>query len=152
MNIERNKITDEKLKEFKKIFDSFDINADFTISTSELGEALKLLGSKPTETELKAIIDEFDQDQSGHINFSEFTNIVTSQLNSSNSDEDLKEALKIIDRDQDGYISCADLILLMTSIGDKITLEEAKEIINEIDPKGDGFIKCTDLLRNKSDK
>lgn len=147
MNSEDNKLTDEKIDECKKIFGEFDRNNDGTISILELGEALRLIGCKPKDSELNQIIKEFDEDNSGFIEFQEFLHIVSINISESNTEEELLEALKILDRDQDGMIACSDLMLLMTTVGERLSEEEAEEIIKEIDPKGEGFIKYADLMR-----
>lgn len=150
MTTEDIKLTEEKIDECRKIFEEFDKDRDGTISVLELAEALKIIGCKANEIELNQILKEFDKDGSGHLEFPEFLQIVTININESNTEEELFEAFKIIDRDQDGLIACSDLIMLMTSVGDKLSMAEAEAIMKEFDPKGEGVIRYVDLMRNKS--
>ncbi|XP_062150743.1 polcalcin Aln g 4 [Alnus glutinosa] len=59
--------------EHERIFKCFDANGDGKISASELGDALKTLGSV-TPDEVKHMMAEIDTDGDGFISFQEFTN------------------------------------------------------------------------------
>ncbi|KAL7255877.1 hypothetical protein ACSBR1_009922 [Camellia fascicularis] len=58
--------------ERERIFKRFDANGDGKISSSELGDALKGLGSVTTD-EIKRMMVEIDTDGDGYISFEEFT-------------------------------------------------------------------------------
>lgn len=152
MDYEKIKLSEEKLEEVERIFYEFDKNKDGTICVSELGEAMKLLGCRIKENEINELIKEFDKDASGVLEFQEFCQIVSAQVNDSSSDEFLAEALRAIDTNGDGIIPCSDLISLLTVVGPRLTIEEVEEILKEIDPNNEGFIKYEDLLKNKSGK
>ncbi|KAF5778763.1 putative EF-hand domain pair protein CML [Helianthus annuus] len=64
---------DEDKEERDRIFGKFDANGDGKISSSELGEALKTLGSVTPE-EVQTMMDELDTDGDGFISYEEFTN------------------------------------------------------------------------------
>ncbi|KAK7276262.1 hypothetical protein RIF29_17400 [Crotalaria pallida] len=55
----------------ERIFNRFDANGDGQISSSELGDALKALGSV-TADEVKKMMDEIDTDGDGFISKAEF--------------------------------------------------------------------------------
>jgi len=56
----------------ERIFKRFDANGDGKISSAELGEALKTLGSV-TGDEVKRMMEEIDTDGDGFISYDEFT-------------------------------------------------------------------------------
>ncbi|KAL9682132.1 hypothetical protein QQ045_013925 [Rhodiola kirilowii] len=62
---------DEKA-ELERIFKRFDANGDGKISSSELGDALKTLGSVKAE-EVTRMMTEIDTDGDGFISYDEFT-------------------------------------------------------------------------------
>lgn len=152
MDNDKIKLTEEKLEEVERIFNEFDKNKDGTICITELEEALRLLGCRIKENEVYEIVKEFDRDGSGVLEFMEFCEIVSAQMNDSSSDEFLAEALRTIDTNEDGIIPCSDLVSLLTAVGARLSMEEVEEILKEIDPKNEGFIRYSDLLKNKAGK
>ncbi|KAK9052507.1 hypothetical protein SSX86_029136 [Deinandra increscens subsp. villosa] len=63
---------DEDKAEKDRIFGKFDTNGDGKISSDELGEALKTLGSVTPE-EVQTMMDELDTDGDKFISYEEFT-------------------------------------------------------------------------------
>lgn len=62
----------QEVAEHERIFKRFDANGDGKISSSELGETLKTLGSVTLE-EIQRMMAEIDTDGDGFISFEEFT-------------------------------------------------------------------------------
>lgn len=67
----------------------------------ELGTVFRRLGERPSDKELKAMVDEVDEDKNGTIEFEEFLNMMAMRV--SNSDKILK-VFKVFDKNDDGYI------------------------------------------------
>ncbi|CAH1413453.1 unnamed protein product [Lactuca virosa] len=65
-------MADDDKAECERIFGKFDANGDGKISSAELGESLKTLGSVSAE-EVKTMMDELDTDGDGFISKEEFT-------------------------------------------------------------------------------
>ena len=57
-----------------------------------------------------------------------------------NPDEELREAFRVFDKDGDGFISAAELRIVMTSLGEKLTDKEVEDMLNEADANNDGKI------------
>ncbi len=55
-------MTDQKSVDYKKAFDLLDKDGNGTISTSELGEAMRSTGLDPSDDELKEMIKRADAD------------------------------------------------------------------------------------------
>ncbi|XP_021737123.1 polcalcin Che a 3 [Chenopodium quinoa] len=64
--------TPQDISDRERIFKRFDTNGDGKISSSELGDALKTLGSV-TADEVRRMMAEIDTDGDGFISFDEFT-------------------------------------------------------------------------------
>ncbi|KAF8045263.1 hypothetical protein N665_5317s0004 [Sinapis alba] len=62
--------------EHDRIFKKFDANGDGKISASELGDALKNLGSV-THDDIKRMMAEIDTDGDGYISYQEFSDFAT---------------------------------------------------------------------------
>ncbi|KAL1308184.1 hypothetical protein HN51_050123 [Arachis hypogaea] len=62
----------EDIADRERIFKHFDANGDGQISSSELGEALKSLGSVTPE-EIQTMMEELDTNNDGFISYEEFT-------------------------------------------------------------------------------
>ncbi|KAI3824188.1 hypothetical protein L1987_05638 [Smallanthus sonchifolius] len=65
-------MADEDKAECDRIFGAFDANKDGKISSAELGESLRKLGSVSAE-EIQTMMDELDTDGDGFISYEEFT-------------------------------------------------------------------------------
>lgn len=63
---------DAEAAELDRIFKKFDANGDGKISSTELGDALKALGSVSVD-EVKRMMIEIDTDGDGYISYQEFT-------------------------------------------------------------------------------
>ena len=66
----------------------------------ELGTVFRRLGERPSDKELKDMVDEVDEDKNGTIEFEEFLNMMAMRL--SNSEKILK-VFKVFDKNDDGY-------------------------------------------------
>ena len=65
-------LTESEIKNMKKEFLSFDADGDGTISAEELAGVLKSFGDEVSEEEVRKVINHFDIDQNGTIEFHEF--------------------------------------------------------------------------------
>ena len=67
------------------------------------------MAQNPTETELRDMINEVDEDGNGTIEFDEFLVMMAKKVKDNETSDDIKEAFKVFDRDGDGYISAEEL-------------------------------------------
>lgn len=70
----------QKLKEIQKlekVFNYFDIDGNGRIDCHELKTALKKMGQRNTDQEVRDMIKEYDRDGSGEIDFEEFCNMMS---------------------------------------------------------------------------
>ncbi|CAG8760325.1 13486_t:CDS:2 [Cetraspora pellucida] len=140
-------LTEEQIADFKEAFGLFDKDGDGSITLKELGDVMKSLGHNPTETELRDMINEVDLDNNGTIDFNEFLNMMARKVKDSDIEEEIKEAFKVFDKDGNGLISAAELKVVMSSIGEKLSDEEIDEMIHEADVDGDGQINYEEFVK-----
>lgn len=80
--------------EFKEAFMLFDKDEDGTISVTELAVVMRSLGQRPSETELRDMVNEWDQNGNGTIEFNEFLQMMSKKMQFSDGEDELKEAFK----------------------------------------------------------
>ena len=65
-------LTPEQLSEMREAFDLFDRDGDETINTQEFKSLFKCFGLNLKEEQISEIVNKYDKDGSGEIEFSEF--------------------------------------------------------------------------------
>ncbi|KFZ63495.1 Calmodulin, striated muscle, partial [Antrostomus carolinensis] len=110
------RLSEEKIAEFKEAFSLFDRDGDGCITTKELGTVMRSLGQNPTEAELQDMVGEVDADGSGTIDFPEFLSLMARKMRDTDSEEEIREAFRVFDKDGNGYISAAELRHVMTNL------------------------------------
>ncbi|KAK6054857.1 EF hand [Cooperia oncophora] len=148
-------INEEELIEYERSFPAFRqgsvIDDDFqdgngSISSKELGVAMRSLGQNPTEQELLDMVNEVDIDGSGTIDFPEFCQMMK-RMNKENDSEMIREAFRVFDRDGNGYITAEEFRYFMTHMGEQFSDQEVDEIIAEVDIDGDGQIDYEEFVK-----
>ncbi|NWS31296.1 CALMS protein, partial [Phainopepla nitens] len=146
------RLSEEKIAEFKEAFSLFDRDGDGCITTKELGTVMRSLGQNPTEAELQDMVGEVDADGSGTIDFAEFLSLMARKMRDTDSEEEIREAFRVFDKDGNGYISAAELRHVMTNLGEKLTDEEVDEMIKEADCNNDGQVNYEEFVRMMTEK
>lgn len=122
-------LTKEQVDEYKKVFDLLDKDKNGTISTSELGDAMRFAGLEISEDLLKEFIESVDTDNSGTLSFAEFQTLIIREVQRIDIKE-LREIFRSFDTDNDG----------------SITVEEAQIGLKKQGVKADTIEKCIKQL------
>ncbi|CAH2238165.1 jg22093 [Pararge aegeria aegeria] len=85
------------ISEFKEAFMLFDKDEDGTITMAELGVVMRSLGQRPSETELRDMVKEVDQDGNGTIEFNEFLQMMSKKMRGADGEDELREAFRVCD-------------------------------------------------------
>ncbi|KAI3384604.1 hypothetical protein SNEBB_000085 [Seison nebaliae] len=133
-------LTDEDIAEFQDIFDIFDKDGDGSITNDELGTVMKQLGQEATEEELKQLIGEFDEDDSGELDFQEFCLLMIKKRKTTDIEKEMIRAFHIIDINKDGFVTPDELKMILTNLGENVTEEDVDEMFREADLDADGRI------------
>ncbi|XP_072034244.1 neo-calmodulin-like [Amphiura filiformis] len=133
--------------ELKEAFEMFDKNGDNCISSKELGIVLRTLGQNPTEDELQNMVDEVDIDGNGTIEFNEFITLMSKKMQKIDIQKEIKGAFEIFDKEGKGVISAEELRHIMTTMGERLSVDEVEEMIDEADVNGDGMIDYSEFVR-----
>jgi len=115
----------------------------------EFGIVIRALGQNPTESEIRAMVNELSSNHSSElISFSEFLSMASRYIKSpTDTEEELREAFRVFDRDGSGFISAAELRHIMTHLGEKLSEEEVNEMMKEADPDGDGQVNYEEFIK-----
>eukprot|EP00090_Calanus_glacialis_P000467 TRINITY_DN10279_c0_g1_i1.p1 TRINITY_DN10279_c0_g1~~TRINITY_DN10279_c0_g1_i1.p1 ORF type:complete len:189 (+),score=76.57 TRINITY_DN10279_c0_g1_i1:51-569(+) len=139
-------LSPEKLQEYKDIFSFFDRDGGGSIGAEEFGQVMKTFGWSPQEEELKEMVNVIDQDGDGDISFNEFVWLMTREFKDSDIEDEIREAFKVFDKEGNGFISTPELMEVMQTIGDILSLEETEEMIAEADIDGDGNVNYEEFV------
>jgi len=143
-------LTKKQIDEYKEAFLVFDKDGDGHITPNEMEAALKAMGATPTQAEVRDIINEFDLDGNGRIDFNEFLVMMAMQHD---TEDDYLAAFQAMDRDNDGMITIAEMNKLLDGIGLSLTVDERKAIFGTFDRNGDGevsFEEFSALMKKSS--
>ena len=153
-------LADDEIKCLKNCFDLFDSKKQTFLSADDLDEILRAMGFRPSAEELKAILEEIDEDGSGEIEFAEFCQLCAKFLVEDPDIETLKRELKaafrsflsldihiistaaifcrIYDKNGEGFITMDTLRGLISELLQPLSQEELDGIIDELDEDGSG--------------
>jgi len=136
------KVSEEKLAQFRKIFDTFDKGGEGSIETTKLGHALRSCGQVPTESWVLEHIAIVDPDKTGKITWEGFRTVLNLMLEATKSEPEdhLLEAFRRFDPGVTGQIGCAQMREVLTTMGDVMNEKEIEEFLLEADPLFQGVI------------
>ncbi|XP_073047242.1 calmodulin-like protein 3 [Primulina eburnea] len=138
--------------ELRSVFGTFDKNEDGYITKQELRESLKNIGISAEEKDVDDMVDNFDSNGDGLIEFDEFCELfesISGRKEGCLKDESLQEAFDVFDGNKDGLITVEELGLVLSSLGlsQGKNLEDCKEMIRKVDLDGDGMVDFDEFKR-----
>jgi calmodulin len=147
-------IDEERKGQLREAFDMFDIDKKGTISVDEIYRVMKNFGNEMTKAEIKEMIADLDQDNSGELDFEEFVTFIkrTETTEDVDEDEEVIKAFKTFDRDNNGYLSLDEFRHILTNLGDRFSDAEVDEIFKEADIDGDHkleYVEFVNYWKNK---
>lgn len=131
--------------ELKKVFKRFDANGDGKISSSELADVMRALGSPPTADELRRMMTEMDTDRDGFVDLKEFMD-----FHCGDEGKEIRDAFEIYDQNKDGKISARELHRVLKSLGDGCSIEDCSRMIRSVDSDGDGSVDFEEFKKMMS--
>uniref|UniRef100_A0A1I8JM40 Calcineurin subunit B type 1 n=2 Tax=Macrostomum lignano TaxID=282301 RepID=A0A1I8JM40_9PLAT len=131
----------EELKRLGKRFKKLDIDGSGSLSVDEF-MSLPELQQNPL---VQRVIDIFDTDQNGEVDFKEFIDGVSQFSVKGDKEAKLRFAFKIYDIDKDGFISNGELFqVLKMMVGNNLKDTQLQQIVDKTiifaDKDGDGRI------------
>ncbi|XP_055339960.1 calmodulin-beta-like [Paramacrobiotus metropolitanus] len=139
-------LTEDQIHEFHEAFTLFDKDGDGMITSAELGIVIRALGQRPTESQLREMVREVDDNGNGTIEFNEFLRMMSRKMKETDPDQELREAFRVFDRNNDGFISVGELRHVMINLGEKLSDDEYEEMIREADLDKDGLVNFQEFV------
>ncbi|KAK3088921.1 hypothetical protein FSP39_025506, partial [Pinctada imbricata] len=130
--------------EIKELFRTFDKDNDRSISTKELGKAMRFLGLNADQENVKKAMKCLDANGNGRIEYKEFLLFMKKEFERDPQCQDeenhIRAAFRMFDRDGNGYIDRKELKYALTNLGEKMSEKEIKDMMRQADVNGDGKI------------
>ena len=105
------------------------------------------LGQNPTDADIAKILRDFDEDNSGDINFDEFMKFLSKKMKNHDPAMEVLQACRVFDMNGDGFISPEELKQVMADIGENLSDAEIAEMIRVGDLDGDGRINYAEFAK-----
>ena len=151
-NSEITSLSEETKADYMDAFNMFDTNHDGTINSQKIGELMRKLGKKPTESQLNQIIGNIAKNGSKQIGFDDFVELMEQKNKENDPEIEIINMFQIFNKENNGLISNEELFHIIRTFGETLTDEEIREIITEADVDGDGYINYEEFVRMMTTK
>jgi len=145
-NLPSQKISPDQVDHYRRAFDEFDLDGDGKISTQELHLAFRRVGLNPTEGEVQDIINQYDMDGNGDIEWEEFVHVLASKLDPEDENY-FKETFRVFSKNDEGCIPAEEMKFVLSQVCSVqiFDVQEAEEMLNVVDRNGDGVISYSEF-------
>ncbi len=139
----------ERTKEFKEMFELFDVDKDGKLTRKELNCILKSLGQNIIEANSE---DEDEELNSIFYSFNDFSSLMNNRSTEYDVENELFSVFLKFDTEKTGFISRIEFTKIMEIIGSRFSEEENKELLIDLDPENTGKIKLSTLMSKMGPK
>jgi calmodulin len=140
-------LSEEKRRELREAFDLFvSDQADASIPAANLGLIARSLNLSPTEAEIAAATARYGGPDA-RVTFEQFVDCFQGWAGTRLGYQEVVEAFQVFDRENTGYIHVEELKKLLTSMGEKLSVEEAEELLGDAHVDGRGMINYRDFAQ-----
>ena len=142
---------DELEEELYEAFNTLDEDHSGLITKEELFNFMRKIGHRPSDSELREIMEVVAREHPGGITYDDFKNIINKQIKDDLTVNSTKEAFSVFDKMMKGKIKKEDLKNILLTRGEQnMTEEEIKDLVDhyiEFDENGEvnynNFVKNT---------
>uniref|UniRef100_A0A182MWN0 EF-hand domain-containing protein n=1 Tax=Anopheles culicifacies TaxID=139723 RepID=A0A182MWN0_9DIPT len=142
--MEKAELSKDQMKILKDAFDAFDIEKKGSISLEVIGTIMELLGYALSEEELKEVMEDYDEDESGQIEFEEFIELASNYVEPEEDYDvlraELREVFMLYDKDGTGFIPVNSFKAILRELDGAVPENELDDIVDEIDADGSGTV------------
>ena len=140
---------DEFEEEFIEAFNLFDEDHSGTITKEELSNFMRKCGYKPSDLELREMMEEVAREHPGQITYDEFKNILTKSIKDELTINSTIDAFAIFDKTSKGKIKKDDLKNILLTRGEQnLTESEVQDLLDHyVDFDENGEINYKDFVK-----
>eukprot|EP00808_Paulinella_micropora_P027697 g19876.t1 len=119
-------LSDLQIGELKEAFSLYDKSNNGVITWEDLGKVMSSLDPelKPTDEELKRLIQEVDTVGDGDLNFTDFLRMMSEKLKHLDQEQEVKQAFQVMDPYDKGSITMEQLRAVMAKLGEELTQQD----------------------------
>lgn len=133
-------LNDDQLLEIQQAFEIFDVDKSHLLDRNELRVALRSMGFEVSKEEIIAIMNRYDQEQKGYIDFDSFSRIAADKISQRNPETELHQLFLLFADQKLLKIGIDNLREVFESVNEKISEEDLKQMIECFDQDHDGYI------------
>jgi len=138
---------EDEIAQLKDVFVSLDANGDGILTSSELKAGIEQAGLKEIPEHIREIMQEFDDDNGGEIDYTEFL-AATMDRRVYLQEDVCRKAFIFFDRDGDGKLSPDEVQAVLGDGGVKSMCAEAiAEMMRDTDTNHDGMIDFEEFMQ-----
>merc|ERR1712062_415800 len=100
-----------------------------------------------TKGDLMKVIDLYDKNKDGEIDFEEFNALMQSSVDKMSPEDEINAAFDVFDKDGDGSITADEIAAVMEQLGEKVDKETITFMIEAVDDNSDGTIDKTEFRK-----
>ncbi|XP_049290857.1 troponin C, isoallergen Bla g 6.0101-like [Anopheles funestus] len=149
--MEKTELSKDQMKILKDAFDAFDIEKKGSISLEVIGTIMDLLGYALSEEELKEVMEDYDEDESGQIEFEEFIELASNYVEPEEDYDvlraELREVFMLYDKDGTGFIPVNAFKAILRELDGAVPENELDDIVDEIDADGSGTVDFEEFMQ-----
>ncbi|ESP00111.1 hypothetical protein LOTGIDRAFT_203644 [Lottia gigantea] len=141
-------LTPSEAEELTEAFHLFDKDGNGKICTTELSKVLRVLGLNPTEKSIQEMMEKFDSNESGYIEYEEYIKCIQGFMLSADEIEvQLKQAFLVFDKNKDSRLDIEELRRVLMSMGEPLGYKETCEILKLADVDKDGKLNVDEFTK-----
>lgn len=116
-------VNKEQLKQLQEAFNLIDQDRDGVISKDDLQTILVSLGQKPTERQLRDMLNEVP----GNVDFARFVSMFASKMGAADPEDLIRNAFTCFDDDCDGVINLEEFKEMLMTMGLRLTEQQVNK-------------------------
>ncbi|KAK9795508.1 hypothetical protein WJX73_001295 [Symbiochloris irregularis] len=127
--------------DLKQLFDRIDVDGNGQLDRSELQSALSELGLPCSSDYLGEMLEQYDENHDGAVDFTEFEHYVAKRRGT------MERAFDKMDKDKSGTISETELLEVLKHAGVPATTADAQHMVQMLDSRNQGEVTFQDFCR-----